>query len=434
MIPKITGNKITNSFAWLNQPYNLLDKALDKHGLTFIIDLPGMGESLITGDPGYISELIRNRDLIGGRGTQALRPLFGNDSLIILEGDTHHIRRQMLLPFFKSANISKFDQLTLEITHKEIQNLPNSFSISSVISRITLKVIIRLIFGEISAQNEAKLMRLINNYYYSFKNPLFLFSKALHFNFGRFSPWGRLILNRKSLYKFIIEEIEQRKTHVNENTNCLLDELIHSSKESVSPLSNDSIFNEVLSLLLFGHDTSAVTMAWLFHHVYQQTDILHKLQIDIPETEQLIDNINQNKSTYLKSCIQESMRLCPVVVHLTRVAEKNTTLCGLNIKKNSRVLPSAYLAHHNPNVFTQPYSFQPDRFMGQHDYQYSFFPFGFGSRKCIGEHLALRQMQLIFASFIKKSELMLDPAYPVKPERQMLLIGPSHGTMMRNKK
>lgn len=433
MIPKISGNKIINSLAWLNHPYEFLDQAVESTGLTFLLDMPTMGEALVTGDPAYIAEIIKNKQLIGGRGTQALRPLLGDDSLIILEGEPHNTRRQIMTPFFKTSNIQKFDNLTLNATLDEISRLNKNevFSIFTIVRRITLKVIIRLIFGQMTIEKEEYLTRLVTDYCFSFRNPLFLFVKALHFNFGRFSPWGRLNKNKKALYDFIITEIKQRQEHLNGNSSGLLDELIFMAKKSSTTLTNDSIFNEVLSLLLFGHDTSAVTMAWLFFHVYKDEDVLAKLKIETTNNEQVIKKLGQDKNSYLKASIFESMRLCPVVVHLTRVAEKETTLRGHHLKADSKVLPCIYLAHHNPDVFSSPYSYNPGRFLSQSDYHYSFFPFGFGARKCIGEQMAMRQMQIILATFIRETNLTLDPQYTIKPERQMLLIGPSNGTMMR---
>lgn len=248
MIPKIRSNKIINSYSWLFHPYEFLDRALENYGLTFLLDMPTMGESLVTGDPAYVSEIIKNKNLIGGRGTQAIRPLMGDDSLIILEGDTHNTRRQILLPFFKLKNIKKFDDLTLNKTLNEIQKLNknDSFSVFATVRQITLKVIIQLIFGALPAEKQELITRLVNDYYFSFKNPLYLFVKPLHFNFGKFSPWGRLVRNKKALNKFIIEELKLQKSHKNLNPTNLLDELIISSESSEAKLSNDSIFNDVV--------------------------------------------------------------------------------------------------------------------------------------------------------------------------------------------
>jgi len=433
MIAKLTGNKLRNSWAWLNQPYAFLDRALLQHGQTFLLDLPIMGESLITGDPTYIAEIIKNKHLIGGRGTRALRPLFGNDSLIILEGDAHQTRRQILAPFFKPSFVQQFDAVTHAVTAESIKTLKiqSIFSVATEVRKITLTVIIRLIFGHLGVEKETHLAKLVNQYCGSFHNPLNLFIKIFHINLGRVTPWGRLVTNRKALYHFIVAEIGLRKNAAYLPQPCLLDGLIDENRNTSAEIPVASIFNEVLSLLLFGHDTTAVTMAWLFLHVYQNPDTHHQLVADTADPQQVMNNLGQDKSTYLKSCIFESMRLSPVVVHLTRVAEQDTEILGQPIPMNSHVIPCVYLAQHNPDVFPAPYDYKPERFAPGKDYHHAFFPFGFAARKCIGEHLALRQMQIILASFIQGLEMDLDHNFDYSPKRQMLLIGPNHGTLLR---
>ncbi len=433
MIPRISGNKLLNSISWLNHPYEFLDRALEQYGLTFTLNMPTLGNALVTGDPAYISEIIKNKHLIGGRGTRVLRPLLGDDSLIILEGHTHFSRRQILTPFFKTSYIRQFDSLTFTATLDAIEKLDKNacFSVFHTVRQITLKTIIRLIFGTMAQEKEKTLTQLVDAYCASFQNPLFLFLKILHFNLGKFSPWGRLQQNKKALYKFIMDEIEQRNAVPDLKPSNLLNELIFAAHQQKANLDNDSIFNEVLSLLLFGHDTNAVTMSWLFYHVYQNSDIHTKLKANTGNPQQVAEDLGPDNRNFLKACILESMRLCPVVVHLTRVAEQDTLLLERTVKSGDKILPCTYLAHHNPDIFNTPYAYKPQRFMSDKEYYHSFFPFGFGARKCIGEQLALRQMQIILSTFIRETHLELDANFKCNPERQLLLIGPTHGTMMR---
>jgi len=203
--------------------------------------------------------------------------------------------------------------------------------------------------------------------------------------------------------------------------------LAHLLRCSAGKLTVDEIAAEILALLLFGHDTGAATMAWAMAHIYQDQASLDRIEqelavTDAPET-----------MPFLEACLNESMRLCPVVVHLTRVASKETTLAGYKLKAGDVVIPCTYLAQHHPAIFEAPDQFRPERFLGGQSYPYAFFPFGLGSRTCVGKPLVLRQMLLIASTLIKHERFMLAPGYEPQPVRHMVLIVPKDGTLMIRK-
>jgi unspecific monooxygenase len=125
------------------------------------------------------------------------------------------------------------------------------------------------------------------------------------------------------------------------------------------------------------------------------------------------------------------MRLCPVVVHLTRHAVRSTSVGPHAIAKDERVLPCAYLAHHNPAVFDEPYAFRPQRFLGGRDYRNAYFPFGFGSRICAGMPFALRQMVTMTGLFASHLSYQLAEPQRIRPARKMVLIVPSGGPLLQ---
>ena len=199
--PRLQGSIITNSVKWLRNPYALLDAALAKHGLSFCARLPVVGQAFITGDPQTIQSIIKNRHLVGGRGTRALRPLLGDDSLIILEGKAHAARKKLLTAPFRHQSLRRHDRLTLECSLQEIEQLPRDtpFSLFDVVRRITLHSIMRVLFDQLDSRKETQLYSLITHYTHSFKNPLFLFVKSLQWDLGGISPWGRLQRRRENL-------------------------------------------------------------------------------------------------------------------------------------------------------------------------------------------------------------------------------------------
>jgi len=419
-VSTIPGNKAYRTWRWLKSPYAFLDECHSQIGATFNMSLPGMGRVLVTGDPNLIAETARNKSLIGGRGTQALRPVLGENSLIVIEGDRHRRHRRSIAPSFSADSASEFDALTHDICREVIadQSVGSVISLQATVRSISLRVIIRVLFGDLPEDRERHLESVVEKLMGSFRQPAVLFVKALHWNFGRFSPWGRFLANRAALNSFIADEIKARK-RAGSPGNTLIDRLITRQGHGEFDEPDAAIIEELTSLLLFGHDTTAATMAWVFHHVHQDPAHANELRSAA---------ITSDSPTALfKACIKESQRLCPVVVHLTRVATESTSVGGISIGEGESVLPCMYLAQRDPEIFAEPGTFLPSRFLNTARVPaWTNFPFGFGNRKCVGATFAMRQMEVILFAFMRYARLE-STNEQVRPVREMLLIVPNGG-------
>jgi cytochrome P450 len=420
----VLGASLSNGYHWLTHPYAFLDAQLRRQGLTFHLDLPILGRSLVTGDPALVREIALHPDLDSGRGIFALRAILGDRSLITLDGQEHRERRRMLAPAFNSRIIENYDAITIEKTLAVIRDLSQGrqFSFYEAARKISLKAIVRFIFGEHGPEEERSMELLVEDFLQSFRNPLVLYLRFLQVDLGPASPWGRAIRNRDRLRARILREIdEQRKGRG--NSTGLLAALVGSG---AAPGDND-LATEVLTLLMFGHDTGAAAMAWAMAHLLQHPEAMEQARAEAGTGGALA------RGPYLEACIRESMRLCPVVVHVTRVARRDLEIGGYRVRQGERVLPSAYLAHHNQEVFPGPERFMPQRFLNGHNYGYSYFPFGIGGRVCLGEPFAMRQMALILSTFVAQACLEFAPGYEAQPVRNLVLIMPRRGTLVVNK-
>ena len=416
-------NKIENAIKWYKDPYAFLNRAQSKHGLTFTAALPGTGKLLITGEPRLIEEISSHKQIIGGKGVTLMRTLFGGESLMMLQGETHQTHRRLLTPPFHRRHIAQYDDLTVETTLDVLRTIPDnrSFSAFDIFRRITQIVIVRIVFGKLPQAEETQAVELIHSFMTSFQNPITLFLKPLQINLGQYSPWGRITQNRQGLRDFIRERIKSF-SETSENPQSLL---AHLSRQNAM-LEEDTI-TEIFATLMFGHDTTAVAAAWAMAHIYSHPNVLAHLQDDNEQ------DLVSGKS-FIEACINESMRLSPTVVQLLRTANIDLTISGFNIKSGETIMPCPYLAHRNPKVFHQPEKYLPERFLEREYPTFSFFPFGLGNRLCVGKHLAQRQMPLMISTIIKNTSLRLAPGYTPDPVRYMFFIAPRKGTLMVNTK
>ena len=419
MIPPIT--YINNSYRWLKNPCALLDK-YSKAARTFRLRLPILGQTLLTGDPELIGEIARRPELTGGRGIQALRSVLGERSLITLSGEDHQRRRALLAPSFQEKAIRPYDKYARAGAIRALKQTPgagnNAYELTLSAS---LDAIIQTLFGPRPEEEMETIRRLTEDFLGSFQNPLVLFLPPLQKSFGGRGPWGRAMTNRARLLKFIRSEIE--KPHRTEHS--ILDDLLARRDQTFT---SEDVELEILALLMFGHDTGAATMAWVMTHILGDEIVRDKVRQELKQVRARDEIPGPENLPYLNACLRESMRLAPVVIHLTRVATDDIQLGPYSIRAGEAVLPSSYLAGRNPAVYPQPDLFRPERFLEKSPDKYAFFPFGLGNRLCVGKPLVERWMVIIIATIMETAgTLRLPPEYQARPRRRLVLMLPEGG-------
>ena len=411
----------------MRSPYGVLDSALAMGCATFSTRLPVMGSCLVTGDPQLIGEIVRNPLLVGGRGTEALRPVVGNHSLIALEGERHRIHRAVMLPHFFSGGMDTIDRVTRKWGDALITRIGNGDVINAreFLSQITLHAIIELMFGDLSEQRHQEAFRLIDAWKSSFHQPAVLFLKILHIDLGRKSPWGRFLANRGHVHAFIRNRLREVRMSPD---GSIFSKIAHTQPERGAPLSDDEIVSETVTFLLFGHDTTAASLAWTLAHLLAEPAATERALAEVSTVGQAAPGA----FPFLRSVIEESMRLCPVVVHLTRHAVEATQVGGHAVARNTRVLPCMYLAHRNPLVYERAGEFVADRFLADGSrYRNAYFPFGLGERLCAGMPMALRQMVMLLARLLGHGRFELLEPETIRPVRKLVIIVPSGGPLLR---
>lgn len=403
--------KLRASWRWLAAPYAALEAERARRGPTFWMDLALVGRVLVTGDPALVREIASRHDLEAGSGISALRGVLGDRSLITLDGEDHAARRRLVAPLFRHG-LEALDEITVEATREALCEIPagGSFSAYDFARRISLRAIVRFLLPG-APEEEARTGRLIESYLLSFASPWVLFLRPLHLDLGPLTPWGRAVRNRDRLREHLRERIRAARRDPG-----LRGVLARIAREGAD-LPEDEVIDETLALLLFGHDTGAAALAWAFAHIWGDPEIATRVR-------------GESDPSYLEACLQESLRLCPVVVHVTRIAPRATRIGGWEVPAGARIFPCAYLAQRDPEVFPEPAAFRPERFLSGRSYEGSWFPFGLGVRTCIGHRFALRQMRLIAAATVQYADLALAPGYEPAPVRRLVLILPREGARL----
>jgi cytochrome P450 len=393
---------------WIKNPYDALDKLSQIHGKAFWLNLPMFGRVFVAGTPSLIEAIRKTPALSGGLGMTFLRPVIGEDSVIMLHGSEHKCRRHLLAPLFSELFLERAEELTEIYAKEAIRNADGIISAHSLFSKINLRVITELLVPKELEEQRLDISTAVERFLKSFSNPMFLFAKPLQISFKGLTPWDKLQKNRRDLIKLIEPTLPMHPIF--------------------GQIDKDIAIEEIIALILFGHETAASGGAWFVYHLLSHPGI----------TKNLFEE--SAPSPAWEAAVNESLRLCPVVVHLTRVAVEDVVLrfidehgkeTSVQIKKGEKVLPCTYLSQRDPLVFPEPEIFDPSRFAkGETPYRNSFFPFGFGTRICIGKQIAIRQMQII-ASLMLSSRSVTLVKKDLKPERNQVVIMPESGCLVR---
>lgn len=403
--------------AWFKDPYAFLDREARRRGPTFWLRLPLMGEVLVLGDPAMLREAAVHPDLAAGGGVSALRRVLGG-TLIELSGPDHAARRRLLAPLL-TADPAAYDGAYAAAARAALTGPPRGvpFPLEGLARRALLGGTLRLLFGDLPAAAAARARGLAEDFLAAFASPALLFLRPLQCDLGPWSPWGRGLRRRDALAAFIAERLAAARRGKGAGVSARL-------VEAAPGLPDAEAVAEVLALLLFGHDTAAAALSWGFAHLFAHPGAFARAAAEAAAAPEP----RPEATPFLAACLAESQRLCPVVVHVTRTARRTLRLGGWYVPRGARVAPCAYLAHRSPEHFPEPEAYRPERFLGAHPDPGAYLPFGLGDRVCVGRTLALRQMAVTAAAFLREAPTMRPaPDWTARPERRNLLVAPAGG-------
>jgi cytochrome P450 len=194
--------------------------------------------------------------------------------------------------------------------------------------------------------------------------------------------------------------------------------LIESRYEDGTGLSDQALRDEMITLLMAGHETTATSLAWILHRVLGRPDVLARLRAEVG---------GDGGSEYLDAVIKETARLHPVVPNVGRHLQAPVRIGGHLLPAGVVASPCVYLAHRRPDVWPEPERFAPERFLGARPSPYEFFPFGGGVRRCIGAAFATYEMKVVLGRVLSRVALRAAPGYAARTVRRTVTFAPSDG-------
>lgn len=423
-----TKSRFISTYCYMRDPYGSYEKWRTKFGKTFLIRALN-GDVIATSNTENIRRIFAAKhDSVGQFAIETTRPLLGGQSVFLAEGEQHRLERALLLPNFH-GELMKQATSTIEsvaLKYAEPWRAGDQIKIMDVALEISLEVILRIVFG-IQTERQIDDYKLAIKKFVSSFHPALAFTKLLQRPLFGLSPWNKFVKARDEFDKLIFAEISARRAaSAPANHKDLLSRLLVTQYEDGSSISDEALRDQLVTLLLAGHETTQIAISWAMSWLLRNNAELGRLTSEL-ETDDLTTVINE--STLLNGICQESLRLNPIISDVVRKLKKPLELEELTVPAGKTVAAATYLVHTDPEIFPNPMTFQPARWESRTYKPFEFMPFGGGIRRCIGAALAITEMKAVVATFVKefRFELPHDAPETEVVHRRNLTVAPKSG-------
>jgi cytochrome P450 len=410
--------------SWL-RPTAVVLRARERYGKRFSVRLLGQPPFVVLSDPEDIKQVFQAPPevLHPGEGARILEPIVGPNSVILLDEKPHLEQRKLMLPAFHGDAMQSLAELMTELTEREIATWPHEQSVAlhPRLQQLTLEIVLRAVFGLEQGAQLDRLRELLTQVLEFAENPISLLPFAQRALAGR-GPMGRLERLGEETDRLIFELIDERRREDAHGPDVLT-LLLSARHEDDSPMSPAELRDELVTALVAGHETTASQLAWGFELLSRQPDATARLARELDE---------DPDSAYLTATIHEIMRLRPVLMNAEpRLVKQQVEIGGVSYPPGAVLIASAYLVHHDPDIYPQPNAFRPERFLesegGKAPGTYTWLPFGGGRRRCLGASFAMLEMKIVLREVIRHNLLVAVGETPERARRRSITISPSRG-------
>jgi cytochrome P450 len=403
-----------------------------RRGDPFAVRLPGVGGILVTGHPEGAREIF-TADPADYETVRAnpIEALLGPGSLILLSGDRHARERRLLVPPFHGDRMRAYGRVIQEVVHAELGRLaPGApFVAQELMQAITLQVIVRAVFGVEGDLQRAEVQRAIVAMLDAYSPPLMLVPALRRPIAGR-GPWLRFVRARERFDALLRAEVARRRGGAVAQDD-ILSLLVALRYEDGAALSDDELLDELRTLLVAGHETTATVLSWALHHLHSDAASAERLQAELaplggsPAPEALA------ALPYLGAVVSEALRLYPVVPIVLRRLRAPLTLRGVRVPAGENVAVAVSLLHARADVWEEPARFLPERFLARKLTPFEYAPFGGGHRRCLGAAFATYELRIVLGTLLARARLSLGEGTSPRPILRSITAAPDRPIRLR---
>jgi cytochrome P450 len=407
------------------RPTASLERLRQRYGKRFTVRLPFQPPFVMLSDPQEIKELFTAPPdvLHPGEGAHVLEPLIGRNSVILLDETNHLEQRKLMLPAFHGERVQRLTGSMTELAEREVDSWPceEPVALHPRLQRLTLEIILRTVFGLEQGERFDQLRDRLTEVLVFGENPLSVLPAVQRFA-GWFGPLRRFNEQIACTDELIFGLIDERRAGAGGDQlqrDDILTMLLGARHEDGSEMSPQELRDELMTALVAGHETTASQLAWAFECLAREPRSAARLtaELDAGDTDE-----------YLTATINEILRRKPVLPNAEpRLTKQPVQIGGFRYPTGVCLLASAFLVHHDPDIYPEPYAFRPERFLGVPPGTYTWIPFGGGRRRCLGASFAMQEMKIALRAVLERYQLLPAGDQPEPTGRRSITFSPVRG-------
>jgi cytochrome P450 len=346
-----------------------------------------------------------------------------------LDGREHLRERRLLQPPFHGDRMLAYGTVMRDIAASAVERWPigRSFPLHSEMQGVTLDVILRTVFGLDEGPAKRDLRAALLDLLTLSSNPQLLLAAQQASGNGA-GPATRFFAARERVDRLLFAEIAARRQADVTGRPDILSLLVRATYEDGRPLEDEALRDELMTMLVAGHETTATALAWSVSHVLGHPDVRARMVDELAGAGPApLDPQRVTRLEYLDAVCRETLRLTPIIPLVGRRLTRPMQIGGTDLPAGVVAAPCIYLAHRRPDRWPEPERFRPERFLETKPTPYEFLPFGGGVRRCLGMAFALVEMKIVLAEVLSRVELRTAPGYQVRVVRRSVTLAPSEG-------
>ena len=411
---------LLQGMGWWNRPTAFIERCRSRYGKRFTIRLPGQPPFVMISEPEQLKQIFTAPPdvLHPGEGARILEPIVGRHSVILLDEEPHLEQRKLLLPAFHGDRMAALTGLMEELAEREVASWPvgSPIELHPRFQALTLEIILRSVFGmEAGSRLEALRDRMTEILEFG-TSPASL-NRNLWHSFGGHGPYADMTRARAAADELVYEQIEERRRS-GERGDDILSMLLDARHEDDTEMSREEIRDELMTALVAGHETTASELAFAWTFLAHDARVLGELRAELAA---------DDGDAYLTAVIQETLRRRPVLPQAEpRLVKKPVTIGDWDYEPGVIMAASAWLVHHDADVYEDPFAFRPERFLDTQPGTYTWIPFGGGRRRCLGASFSMIEMKVALRAALRR--FTIEPADQLeRTRRRAITISPRRG-------
>ena len=415
-----------NLLHYMYRPDSFFAQARAKYGVNFSADLAGLGRFVFLGEPAAIRDVFLGDPevLRTGEANAFAVDTLGPNSVLTLDGEEHARQRKALTPPFLARHINRHVPTLRDICQQEIGRwqVGVPVKLENACREMSLQAILRLVFGMQQGSELDELAVLLRKITHLLSHPMAFAAPLLPSFLTR--PIKRL---QQSIDDALYRLIEAKRASASETQEDMLANALTMRDAAGKPLSNQALRDHLFTLLMAGHDTTAIAIAWALGDILSHPNVLARLHAELDEVvgddELCLEHFKD--MPYLDAAIEESLRLRPLVDYSVRYLKAPFSADGITYPAGITLAPCTLLVHMRADIYPEPETFNPERFLARRPDPYAWIPFGGGRRRCLGMKFALLEMRVVLATVLQQVRFAPQDTWRPRMQRRGLFLAPS---------